>query len=1820
MTQNNYARLIGVVLCLWAFCRQPLQAQIATHRLGAPINFQVSGQNTAAGFVQRYVLTNTAGTIQYSAASLPFTGVTAGQYKAYAVNYDGGQTAPNLTVGTAITAIGGSCVDTSDALKIGVLSCNNSTGNISATIAGQNMGAGFTQKYALTDSVGRILQVTNTPQYTNLASGIYNVYAVNYETASGVTGLAANQNIRGVGGSCVAISQPLGYIICLPTNEVANNGLDDDGDGLIDCHDPDVAPCPCTNTSSISFTHAGQNTTAGFTTKYVLTDSFGIIKQVVNTPSVSGLLIGKYRVYAVNYETASGISGLTVGQNISGVTGTCVQKSLPLLYNICSTAEIANNGFDDDGDGLIDCHDPDVAPCSCTTTTSITFNHAGQNATAGFTTKYVLTDSFGIIKQVVNTPSVSGLLDANKYRIYAVNYQTTGGATGLTVGQNISGVTGSCLAVSKPLLYRICLGAPREDICNDGIDNDSDGQADCNDNDCINTTIASITPSKSTICTGGASILTASGGGTYLWSTGATTPAVTVSDSGRYSVTVTRGTGCTDTAAFIIAKPYVEAFCKKTTIVEGVNGATLKAYNGATYVWSTGATSQSIYVNRAGTYTVTITGADGCQEVDSWTITAKQPVVVQCAQMPNYRLALGKDTWLNETYSWASLDGMPIVSRSAFDTSIVVNLSTGRPDSVYRFIQIATRYGMQDTDAIALKILDCNTKPMVVVTPQTVIEDSTKQICLTITDPNVGQTHSVSTNCTPTRGTISTPSVSGGQVCFTYTPNLNVNGQDTVCLIVCDNDPFTPKCDTVKVPITITPVNDAPVVTMITPIPIPEGTRTTFCGAIADVDAGDTHTATLICGATHGVATPSVSNGQVCVQYVPTAGFSGIDSVCIVVCDNGTPSKCDTVTVVMVVTPNPKAVNDFATTMKHTPVSGNVATNDNANGYVVTFAPITNSPNGILTMNPNGTYTFTPTTGFVGQVDYLYTICNNAGVCDTAKLAITVFEPTNGNDKPVANDDVVQTNKNIPVGGNVLNNDLDPDGDPMRVNPTPVAPPVNGSLVLNPNGSFTYTPNLNFVGKDSFEYIVCDPANICDVAKVVIYVNEDKNGVLANDPPNAQDDLATTLTNVPFTGSLRLNDSDPNAPNSTLTYTTTPLSNPTNGTLVIQPNGTYIYTPNPNFYGNDVFTYRVCDAGTPSLCDTATVFVTVVPPVPSAVNDINTTTRGNVAAGNLTANDSGNGLSFTINTTPTRQPANGSISISPNGNYIYTPNPSFTGADTIDYVICNTANICDTATLVVTVTGNPNTSNNPPIAQNDVAETFVNQQVTSSVLTNDFDMDNDPLTVTTTPLVPPQYGTLTLNANGTYTYLPNPNFTGVDSFKYQVCDNRGGCATSWAIIEVKNDQNGTANDRPLANDDAYSTNMGVAVTGTMKPNDTDPNNNTLIYTATPVVNPARGSVVIQPNGMFTYTPNAGFWGTDKFQYSVCDNGTPSLCDTATVFIVVPNRPLSVIDTATLSVPKDSTRSVCVAITDPDLGDIHAATLICNPTQGTATPSVSNGQVCVSYTPTAGFTGQDSVCVRVCDQAGNCDTVKIKINVIQTCVTVTLKVLLEGPYDVATGRMSTVLNQRGLLPGQTPIGLFAVPTPTGQPFNVAPWNYNGTEGDGFTAYPATVVDWVLISLRSSTAANSTVFRCAGLLHNDGTITFTKPCLTIPNGNYYILIEHRNHVGVMSPSTVAITNGVLNFDFTSGESYVLTNPPTWGQKAMSNGKWVMFAGDGKKDTQTANYDINFNDSQLWKVQSGIFDQYRYGDFNLDADVNFGDSQLWKRNNGRYSGVPH
>jgi len=227
----------------------------------------------------------------------------------------------------------------------------------------------------------------------------------------------------------------------------------------------------------------------------------------------------------------------------------------------------------------------------------------------------------------------------------------------------------------------------------------------------------------------------------------------------------------------------------------------------------------------------------------------------------------------------------------------------------------------------------------------------------------------------------------------------------------------------------------------------------------------------------------------------------------------------------------------------------------------------------------------------------------------------------------------------------------------------------------------------------------------------------------------------------------------------------------------------------------------------------------------------------------------------------------------------------------------------------------------------------------------------------------------------------------------------------------------------------------------------------------------------------------------------------------------------------------------------------------------------------------------------------------------------LKVTLEGAYRANTGLMITTLNQRGLLPGQTPIGPSATATPAGQPYKGSPWNYNGVES--IANYQANVVDWILVSLRAgSPSVSSTVFRTAALLRNDGQVALVgSPPTLSPTQTYYVVIEHRNHLGVMSPVPIAVQNGTLAYDFTTQNSYTNTTPISVGQKQIGT-VFAVQCCDGNKNLPNQDFVISASDYNLWLVSNGRFDLYSPADFNLDAQISASDKVQWNANNSKFS----
>ncbi len=245
----------------------------------------------------------------------------------------------------------------------------------------------------------------------------------------------------------------------------------------------------------------------------------------------------------------------------------------------------------------------------------------------------------------------------------------------------------------------------------------------------------------------------------------------------------------------------------------------------------------------------------------------------------------------------------------------------------------------------------------------------------------------------------------------------------------------------------------------------------------------------------------------------------------------------------------------------------------------------------------------------------------------------------------------------------------------------------------------------------------------------------------------------------------------------------------------------------------------------------------------------------------------------------------------------------------------------------------------------------------------------------------------------------------------------------------------------------------------------------------------------------------------------------------------------------------------------------------------------------------------------------------QVVVVPNCVDIQLHAYLEGAFDPALSEMRTTLvATRKLLPGQTPTSGLASPTPAGQPYSAAPWNYTGTEGTSWTDadYTGDETDWVLVSFRTDIQKNTEVGMTAGLLMKDGSITFPDRCALTSTvaSPLYMVIEHRNHIGVMTPQPIDVIGSTLTYDFRLADSY--RDPTSFGQKQLPTGEWTMYAGDADQ-SDFPSFDIKGTDKTIWFDNNGIFDYYFSPDFNLDGDINGQDKTLWFDNNGISSRVP-
>ncbi len=577
------------------------------------------------------------------------------------------------------------------------------------------------------------------------------------------------------------------------------------------------------------------------------------------------------------------------------------------------------------------------------------------------------------------------------------------------------------------------------------------------------------------------------------------------------------------------------------------------------------------------------------------------------------------------------------------------------------------------------------------------------------------------------------------------------------------------------------------------------------------------------------------------------------------------------------------------------------------------------------------------------------------------------------NQPPTANADSATTQEVTPVVIDVVANDTDPDNnlDPATAN-TGCVPdcsvPSDGQLVNHGDGTFTYTPDVGFVGGDSFTYEVCDVEGLCDTALVSITVT------IANDPPVASDDAVATPEDTAVNVDVVANDSDPDGnldPATTNTACAT-CSTTSDGALVNNGDGTFLYTPNANFNGSDGFTYEVCD--TLGSCDTAAVSITVssVNDPPVAVDDVSGTTVDVAVIIDVVANDTdvdGNLDASSANTScaTCTTTSDGSLANNGDGTFTYTPDPGFSGSDGFTYEVCDADVACDTATVSITVsTGVPATLELEIATGSDDAEELEDGKIslTSGDLEFVADRGHDQVVGMRWTGVDIPQGTVITNA-----YV-----------QFQV-DEANTVVTNLTIEGQADDNAATFTNTTFGISTRPRTAAAVAwappewtTIGERGPDQQTPNISSVVQEI--VARPGWSS----GNALVLIVTGTGERTAESFNSNA---NAPAMLHIEYLAAPVPNRaPDAVDDTAVTTVNTQAVIDVVANDSDPD-GNLDATTTntacaTCSTTSNGAL--VNDGTGTFTYTPDVDFTGSDGFTYEVCDDEGLCDTAVVSITV------------------------------------------------------------------------------------------------------------------------------------------------------------------------------------------------------------------------------------------------
>ncbi|HGS4914333.1 TPA: tandem-95 repeat protein [Vibrio parahaemolyticus] len=918
-------------------------------------------------------------------------------------------------------------------------------------------------------------------------------------------------------------------------------------------------------------------------------------------------------------------------------------------------------------------------------------------------------------------------------------------------------------------------------------------------------------------------------------------------------------------------------------------------------------------------------------EADSADVVEDTPTIIN---------VLGNDTF-ESTDKVVSLDA----ENGPKNGTVIVNNDgtvTYTPDDNYvgedTFTYIVTSGGVSESTTVSVDVTPENDAPVAKDDTAITDEDTPVTIDVLPNDTDVdGDKLSIESASVPKeQGTVE---VVNGKLVFT--PAENFNGDAEITYTVTDGA----LTDQATVKVTVNAVNDTPVVESnvadqtlaedFTPYTIDLNT------VFSDVDNVDGELKFSVSGNSNVLV--SIENGIATIS--PTADWNGSETLTFTATDPSGESISQTVN--FTVAPVADIVADKATVVEDTPTIIKVLGNDTFedDGKVVSLDTNNGPANGTVSVNPDGSVTYTPDDNYVGKDTFTY-IVTSGGVSESSTVEVNV---TPVNDAPVAKDDIATTQEDTAVTIDVLSNDTDVDGDKLSIQSATV-PEAQGKVEIV-DGKLVFTPAENFNGHAEITYTVTD-GQLTDEAKVTVTVNP------VNDAPTIKVDAVESITEDAVNtdtvvATLTVRDTD--TPEDQLTVS---LENNSNGYFVLVGNEVKLTQAGVDAVNNDELNLKdltisasVSDGVNPTANDSDSLVVNRVndaPTVEHAIADQVLSEDFDTYTIDLNEvfKDTDSSLEFSVS-------GNNSIQISiVNGVATITPTADWNGKETITFTAKDSSGESISQTVNFTVA---------PVADivADKATVVEDTPTIIKVLGNDtFEDDGKVVSLDTNN--GPANGTVSVNPDGSVTYTPNDNYVGKDTFTYIVTS--GGVSESTTVnVDVT-----PVNDAPVAKDDTATTQEDTAVTIDVLPNDTDVDGDKLSIQSASV--PSDQGTVEIVDGKLVFTPAKNFHGDAEITYTVSDGALTGQATVKVTVNAVNDTPVVESNIADQALAEDFT---------PYTIDLNTAFSDVDNVDGELTFSVSgnsNIQVAIvngvaTITPTADWNGSETLTFTATDPSG-----------------------------------------------------------------------------------------------------------------------------------------------------------------------------------------------------------------------------------------------------------